>query len=91
RLNDISILCSTHAQRDESGRVKPEAQYVLDKVARYERLFGITFYSSVVKSHERIQSPEALDGLVSRGLITSEERSVLANLPPKARHHAVIQ
>jgi hypothetical protein len=47
---------------------------VLDKVARYERLFGITFYSSVVKSHERIQSPEALDGLVSRGLITSEER-----------------
>jgi predicted membrane chloride channel (bestrophin family) len=91
RLNDISILCSTHAQRDENGRVKPQTQYVLDKVARYERLFGITFYSSVVKSHERIQLPEALDGLVSRGLITQEESSILAKLPPKARHHAVIQ
>ncbi len=91
RLNDISILCSTHAKRDATGKILPGTQSILDDVARYERLFGIVFYSTIAKSHKILQTPEALLGMHARRLITTDELQVLQSISPGARHHAVIQ
>ena len=92
RLNDVSIVASSHAMRDSAtGLVTPEAQAVLDTIARYKRLFSVTFYSSIVRSHAKLQTDDALAGMQSRGLITPIERDLLAGMPPAARHHAVVQ
>ena len=91
RLNDVSILVSTHAKRDENGLVLPKAQIVIDTIARYKRLFCITFYASVVKTHAPLTTDEALAGFERKGLITADERALLAAMPPRTRHHAVCQ
>ena len=92
RLNDVSILVSMHATRDPATNlVTPRAQRVIDAVARYKRLFPVLFYSSVVKSHECLTTTTALSGMRDRGMITEAERELLAGMPPKQRHHAVVQ
>ena len=59
RLNDISLLCATFADRDaESGSYTPEAEALLQTVARYVRLF-----------HMLVRAAACTDPLASDGSI----------------------
>lgn len=49
RLNDLSCLLATHAERDEQGRFTERARALLDEMARWVRLFHILFWAGQVR------------------------------------------
>ena len=65
RLNDVSLLCATFAERDsETGTYTAEAEAMLATVARYVRLFHMLFYASVTTRFAALKTPNGLEGLV---------------------------
>merc|ERR1719506_1314076 len=49
RLNDMSMLIATHAQRDETGRFTPSSLELLELVARWVRLYHMLFWAGQVR------------------------------------------
>lgn len=89
RLNDISFLCATYAKRNcLTGKYTPEADALLQTVARYVRLFHMLFYASVTTRYAPLRLPKGLDALVEDGALTNEERDLLVG--SSAGHIAVL-
>ena len=77
RLNDLSLLCATYAERDQAtGRYTKRAEDLLAVVARYVRLFNILLYASVTRRFAPLKTPQGLSGLVRAGVVTPSERDV---------------
>jgi len=90
RLNDVSMISSTHAARSKDGSVTPTAQASLDTIARYKRLFIMLFYATVSKKHSILTTPRALMMLRERGIVgTDDELQTLLELPVGMRSHCV--
>lgn len=77
RLNDIGLLIATAAKRDDLGSYTPESERLLERVARYVRLFNVLFYASVTTRFAPLCTPAGLNQLVESGALTEDERLAL--------------
>jgi hypothetical protein len=92
KLNDLNLICASHAMRNADGAMTPEAQNICSTVGRYNRLFPILFYSSNSRRYEFFVdgTNNGLKGLQKRGLVTEDEVDILEKLNPKARFNAIL-
>ena len=102
RLNDIGLLCATHAARQPNGELRPEAQDFLKDMARELRLCHVLFWSDVCYRRSQVifgasirvlLSTPALDRLLERGLLNQREHATLleADLPPSRWYLVVLE
>ena len=89
RLNDISMLAASAAERDASGNYTDDARQLLDLLSRYVRLFSILMYASCTSRFAILRTPRGLSELVKRGALTSAEQNAL--LQSSSGHVAVLQ
>ena len=102
RLNDVGMLCASHAARTEQGVYEPAAQEMLDDLGRYSRLFHMFFWASILRpargdiygaSLALLRTRRGVDSLVRRGVLTERERTALlsTNLPAKQWHWPILE
>ena len=93
RLNDISMLLATHAARDENGKYTPEAQLLLDNVAMNIRSFHALLWASCSRQFSGLLTPQGLNLMVQRGLLTQTQASTLMklDLPRTQLHNPVLE
>lgn len=93
RLNDFNLLLATSAKRNEDGSYTPESQQLLDDVASYSRLFHSLFWASHAKRFDVLLTDQGLETMASRGLMTSNQLSILQNLdlPRNQRYNACLE
>ena len=96
RLNDIGLLLATAASRKEDGQYTPEAERVLDDVARANRLFHLLFWANLVKSLGVLLTPRGMSRMLGRGLMTQSEFLVLLGddkqrAPLTGEHHVCLE
>lgn len=94
RLNDISLLVATHAARDdETGKYTPESQLLLDNVAMNIRSFHAFLWASCSRHYRTLLSPQGLELMVQRGLLTPTQANTLLelNIPNTQYHNAVLE
>jgi len=103
RLNDMSMLIATHAQRDsETGKFTPASQELLEKIARWVRLYHMLFWAGQVRpargdnacSYSMLRTERGLRALLKRQALTPREFNLLVEnsaLAETARHHAVLE
>ena len=99
RLNDVGLLCGSHAARTPDGAIEPEAAVLLTQIARQLRLAHVLFWSDVVyrrtldkgASFRTLLSAPGLHLMHVRGLLDEGEYATLmhAGLPP-ARWYLVV-
>jgi len=91
RMNDVAMLCATHAARGPQGAIDPAAKVLLKDLARQARLTHVLFWSDVCyrrvgdsASVHVLLSSAALERMEERGLLTEREHAALlyADLPP---------
>ena len=98
RINDLMMLLSSHARRDDPttpdsfSEFTAESSKMLRIVARYLRVFNILAYGSFTRAYRPLLTPRGLRRMVSRGLITEQERIVLKemNVSATQRFNAVL-
>lgn len=101
RLNDVGMLCGSHAARTADGVIEPEAAALLTQVARQLRLAHILFWADVVyrrtqnkgASFRTLLSASGLQQLHARGLLDKAEYEALRNaqLPPSRWFMVVLE
>ena len=100
RLNDVGLLCATHARRTPNGELTPESRQFLKDMARELRLCHVLFWSDVCyrrsvdsASIRVLLSVPALDRLLERGLLIPREHATLlaADLPPSRWYLVVLE
>lgn len=102
RLNDMSMLLATHAARNSSGCVTPQAKELLDTCARYMRLFHLAFWAAQVRPSRGDEGPSlsvlrtgrGLAALLARNELTLEEHSLFTSescCSETQRHSMVLQ
>jgi hypothetical protein len=92
-LNDISMLLATHAARNDNGNYTPESQLLLDNVAMNIRTFHTLLWASCSRHHRSLLTPQGLDLMVQRGLLTQTQLDTLLklNLPVTQLHNAILE
>ena len=93
RLNDISLITSCHAARNEhNGSFTEDASDFLDDVARIQSLLHKLFWCTIVKRFRCILSPEGFSYLLSRRMITESEYASLIEIGANSLggHHAAM-
>ena len=99
RLNDFSLAVASAARRVERADPEsapstytPESRKILMIIARYIRLFNILTYAAITRSHRPLITPQGLRRMVSRGLLTPNERKYLvaSKVTATSRHNEVL-
>lgn len=99
RLNDFSLAVASAARRVERkdadsapSAYTPESRKILMIIARYVRLFNILSYAAITRSHRPLITPQGLRRMVSRGLLTPNERKYLisSKITATSRHNEVL-
>ena len=100
-MNDLGLLCASHAARTSAGELTPEAEQFLKDLGREIRLMHIFFWSDVCyrrslefgASIRVLLSMPALDRLHERGLLNKREHATLlaADVPPSRWYMIVIE
>jgi Bestrophin, RFP-TM, chloride channel len=99
RLNDFSLAVASAARRVEKqdpdsspSTYTPESRKILMIIARYIRLFNILSYAAITRSHRPLITPQGLRRMVSRGLLTPNERKYLisSKVTATSRHNEVL-
>jgi len=102
RLNDVNLSSCVYAARSnpkktEDGKYEfstytEPARQVLELMARYTRVFNILTYASFTGSHRPLLTPQGMNRLVDRGVITEAEKTILsdAQLPVTQRHGTLL-
>ena len=83
RLNDVGLLLSISAERDENGRYTPKASDCLDDVAAFTRLFHAFCYAKYASQYSILLSPRGMSRMLSRGLLSQSEFNVLQSIDPR--------
>jgi len=103
RLNDLSCLLATHAERDEQGRFTERARALLDEMARWVRLFHILFWAGQVRparadegaSLSVLRTDRGLSRLCEREHLTRDEYELLVGesyrVSETQRHSVVLE
>jgi len=93
RLNDLHLLAATNVQRNEDGTYTMEAIEFLDDVGQYSRVYHVLMWASIAKRFAVLNTPEGLERMESRGLITSKQFEALQDLdlPNDQLHSACLE
>ena len=93
RFNDFHILLATGASRNRDGSYTKEAEKLLDDVSAYSRLMHVLYWASCANRFSVLRTPQGLERLASRGLMTSQQLRVLESLdlPDNQRHNACLE
>lgn len=103
RMNDFHILLATHATRrqqqedddddDHDHSYTPAAEKMMDEIGSYSRLFHILFWASLSRRFQVLRTPQGLERLASRGLMTSQQLKILSHLdlPENQKHNACLE
>lgn len=93
-LSEIHQILATHSQRDaQTGSYTKEAEQLMDDVGHYTRLFHVLFWASCARRFNVLRTPQGLERMATRGLISSRQLKVLESLdiPNHALHNAPIE
>lgn len=68
------------------------ARQVLELMARYTRVFNLLMYASFTASHRPVLTPQGMNRLVDRGIISEREKEILndSQLPVTQKHNALL-
>jgi len=77
---------------EATSKFTPGARKVLTIISRYVRLFNILCYASFARSHRPLLTPQGMRRMVTRGLLTEKEHTILINsrVAATARHNEVL-
>ena len=77
---------------EATSKFTPGARNVLTIISRYVRLFNILCYASFARSHRPLLTPQGMRRMVTRGLLTEKEHTILINsrVAATARHNEVL-
>jgi Bestrophin, RFP-TM, chloride channel/Cyclic nucleotide-binding domain len=100
RLNDISMLLATAAERQPSSspsalpssKYTPRAAQFLEDVAVYTRLYHSLSWASLAKKFHSLLTPRGLSRMLNRGVMSREQYDVLVGIKPNfcAPHYACL-
>ena len=94
RLSSSSSKRAMQAAEDVEAvsTFTPGARKILTIISRYVRLFNILSYASFTRSHRPLLTPQGMRRMVTRGLLTEKENSILINsrVAATARHNEVL-
>jgi len=78
-LSNFHLLVATDVKRDDDGVPTVESSRLLDDVAQYGRLFFMLMWASKSKRFSCLITPQGLQRMESRGLMTTKQLKVLQN------------
>ncbi|CAB9503360.1 protein kinase type II-alpha regulatory subunit [Seminavis robusta] len=95
RLNDFQLVLATNIEidRNDDGTPCAEAVQLMDDIGQYARLYHILMWAGVADRFAMLNTPEGLERLESRGLMTPEQLKVLQSLdlPKDQLHNAPLE
>lgn len=87
-----TTAATTLRRKSTASQFTETSRKLLSLQARYVRLFTILLYASLTRSHRPLLTPQGLRRMVSRGIMTHDERIILkqAAVPANSRHNVVL-
>ena len=80
KLEDVHLLVATNAKRNEDGTFTPEAQRLADDIGQFSRLYHVLMWASLATRFSVLNTPQGLQRMQSRGLMTAKQLEVLQSL-----------
>ena len=79
-LDGFFLLLSTNVKRNQDGTLTPESIQLLEDVGQYSRLFHVLFWASAAQRFQVLETPQGLERMESRGMMTNSQLKILQNL-----------
>ena len=93
KLSDFHMILATNCQRNPDGSYTSESEKLMDDVSSSSRLFHALFWASCARQYAVLRTPNGLERMASRGLMTSRQLRVLQSLdlPDNQLHNACVE
>ncbi len=77
RINDISFLLATHANRKKNGTYTRDAQLFLEEVASLLRIYHLLFWATQATRFRILLTNKGLARMVTRGIMSIHEKETM--------------